>query len=122
MAEQGYGRIVMTTSTGMLGLPANAAYATAKGGVVGLSRSLATAGARCGIKVNLIAPAATTRMAGEGGPAEAVAHTRGTSWLAALDRAAARPADLLPCDHRVRPRRGAYIVSYVFAVTWRYFL
>jgi NAD(P)-dependent dehydrogenase (short-subunit alcohol dehydrogenase family) len=68
LVEQGYGRIVMTTSTGMLGLPNNTSYAAAKGGVVGLTRSLATAGAQHGIKVNLIAPAATTRMAGEGGP------------------------------------------------------
>ncbi len=64
MVEQGYGRIVMTTSTGMFGLPDNAAYATAKAAVVGLTRSLTTAGAPLGIKVNLIAPAAVTRMAG----------------------------------------------------------
>ena len=35
MVAQGYGRIVMTTSTGVFGLPANLAYATAKGGVIG---------------------------------------------------------------------------------------
>jgi NAD(P)-dependent dehydrogenase (short-subunit alcohol dehydrogenase family) len=64
MVEQGYGRIVMTTSTGMFGLPENLSYATAKGAVVGLTRSLTTAGAAHGIKVNLIAPAAMTRMAG----------------------------------------------------------
>ena len=64
MVEQNYGRIVMTTSTGMLGLPTNTSYATAKAGVIGLTRSLATAGAPHGIKVNLIAPAAMTRMAG----------------------------------------------------------
>ena len=68
MVEQGYGRIVMTTSTGMLGLPNNTGYATAKGGVLGLARSLATAGRKLGITVNLIAPAATTRMAGDDGP------------------------------------------------------
>ncbi len=68
MVTQGYGRIVMTTSAGMLGLPANTAYATAKGGVVGLMRSLHTAGADVGIKVNAIAPAAYTRMAGRGDP------------------------------------------------------
>ncbi len=66
MVEQGYGRIVMTTSTGLLGLPANTSYATAKAAVIGLTRSLTTAGTGCGIKVNLIAPAATTRMAGGG--------------------------------------------------------
>jgi len=64
MVEQGYGRIVMTTSTGMFGLPANLSYATAKAAVIGLTRSLTTAGAAYGIKVNLIAPAALTRMAG----------------------------------------------------------
>jgi NAD(P)-dependent dehydrogenase (short-subunit alcohol dehydrogenase family) len=63
MVEQGYGRIVMTTSTGMFGLPNNTAYATAKAGVIGLTRSLTVAGAGHGIKVNLIAPAAFTRMA-----------------------------------------------------------
>ena len=63
MVEQQYGRIVMTTSTGMFGLPNNTAYATAKAGVVGLTRSLTVAGRPHGIKINLIAPAAFTRMA-----------------------------------------------------------
>ncbi len=65
MVDQGYGRIVMTTSTGVFGLPANLSYATAKGAVIGMTRSLAVAGAAQGIKVNLIAPAAYTRMAGQ---------------------------------------------------------
>ncbi len=33
MVEQGYGRIVMTTSSGMFGLPNNTSYATAKAAV-----------------------------------------------------------------------------------------
>jgi NAD(P)-dependent dehydrogenase (short-subunit alcohol dehydrogenase family) len=64
LVEQGYGRIVMTTSAGLFGLPANLSYATAKGAVIGLTRSLTTAGARHGIRINCIAPAAMTRMAG----------------------------------------------------------
>jgi NAD(P)-dependent dehydrogenase (short-subunit alcohol dehydrogenase family) len=67
MVDQGYGRIVMTTSSGVFGLPNNTSYATAKAAVIGLTRSLATAGAAHGIRVNLIAPAAMTRMAGGGG-------------------------------------------------------
>jgi NAD(P)-dependent dehydrogenase (short-subunit alcohol dehydrogenase family) len=70
LAAQGYGRIVMTTSAGLLGHPANTAYATAKGGVVGLTRSLARAGRKVGITVNAIAPAAMTRLAGDGSDAE----------------------------------------------------
>jgi NAD(P)-dependent dehydrogenase (short-subunit alcohol dehydrogenase family) len=64
MMEARYGRIVMTTSSGIFGLPDNACYATAKAGVIGLTRSLTLAGSHHGIKVNLIAPAAVTRMAG----------------------------------------------------------
>ncbi|MBL8776913.1 MAG: SDR family NAD(P)-dependent oxidoreductase [Acidimicrobiales bacterium] len=69
LVDSGSGRVVMTTSTGILGLPHNASYAAAKGGVLGLTRSLATRGAKYGLKVNAIAPAANTRMA-DGGPAE----------------------------------------------------
>ena len=68
LVDQSYGRIVLTTSTGMLGLPGNTAYGTAKGGIIGLARSLALAGRRHGIKANCIAPAASTRMAGDEGP------------------------------------------------------
>lgn len=65
MVDRGYGRVIMTTSTGVFGLPQNLSYAAAKGAVIGMARSLATAGAAHGIKVNLIAPAARTRMAGQ---------------------------------------------------------
>jgi NAD(P)-dependent dehydrogenase (short-subunit alcohol dehydrogenase family) len=67
LVEQGYGRVVMTTSSGVFGLPLNLSYATAKGAVIGMARSLATAGVEHGIRVNCIAPAAATRMAGPGG-------------------------------------------------------
>ena len=62
--EQAYGRVVLTTSTGLFGLDNNLSYAAAKAGVVGLARSASLAGEPHGIKVNLIAPAAQTRMAG----------------------------------------------------------
>jgi NAD(P)-dependent dehydrogenase (short-subunit alcohol dehydrogenase family) len=62
--DQRYGRVVLTTSTGMLGLDNNLSYAAAKAGMVGLARSAKLAGEPHGIKVNLIAPAAMTRMGG----------------------------------------------------------
>jgi NAD(P)-dependent dehydrogenase (short-subunit alcohol dehydrogenase family) len=74
LVAQGYGRIVMTTSTGMFGLPNNLSYATAKAGVIGLARSLRTAGATHGIKINCIAPVAATRMGGDTDAAEMSPH------------------------------------------------
>ncbi|MFE1962156.1 SDR family NAD(P)-dependent oxidoreductase [Streptomyces sp. NPDC059479] len=62
--EQGYGRVVLTTSSGLFGLDNNLSYAAAKAGVIGLARSAKLAGEPHGIKVNVIAPAAFTRMAG----------------------------------------------------------
>jgi NAD(P)-dependent dehydrogenase (short-subunit alcohol dehydrogenase family) len=64
MVRQGYGRIVMTSSSGIFGLLENLSYSTAKAGVLGLTRSLMTEGAAHGVLVNVILPAAMTRMAG----------------------------------------------------------
>ncbi|MFD7937719.1 SDR family NAD(P)-dependent oxidoreductase [Streptomyces sp. NPDC059755] len=66
--EQRYGRVVLTTSSGLFGLDNNLSYAAAKAGTVGLARSAKLSGEPHGIKVNLIAPAAMTRMGG--GPEE----------------------------------------------------
>ncbi len=69
--EQGYGRVVLTTSSGVFGLDNNLSYAAAKGGTIGLARSAKLAGEPHGIKVNLIAPAAMTRMGGGEQPDDA---------------------------------------------------
>ena len=63
MLEQGYGRIVMTSSgSGLFGNFGQANYGAAKMGLVGMTRVLALEGARKGIHVNAIAPIALTRM------------------------------------------------------------
>lgn len=63
MREQGYGRIVNTSSaSGLFGNFGQANYGAAKAGIAGLTRVLAIEGARSGIKVNAIAPIADTRM------------------------------------------------------------
>lgn len=60
MQAAGYGRIVNTTSGAMFGQEFLAVYGAAKGGIFGLTRSLAIEGARLGIKVNALGPAANT--------------------------------------------------------------
>ena len=63
MREQGYGRVVFTTSSsGVLGNFGQANYGAAKSGLIGLTRVLSIEGARYNIRVNAIAPLARTRM------------------------------------------------------------
>jgi NAD(P)-dependent dehydrogenase (short-subunit alcohol dehydrogenase family) len=63
MREQGYGRIISTSSaSGLFGSFGQANYGAAKAGLAGLTRVLALEGAGRGIKVNAIAPIASTRM------------------------------------------------------------
>lgn len=63
MREQGYGRIINTSS--LLGLYADkwiSDYATAKSGLNGFTMSLALEGAKRNVLTNSIAPLAITRM------------------------------------------------------------
>jgi NAD(P)-dependent dehydrogenase (short-subunit alcohol dehydrogenase family) len=63
MREQGYGRIVNTSSgAGIFGNFGQTNYGAAKMGLVGLTRVLAVEGAKSNIKANAIAPVAKTRM------------------------------------------------------------
>jgi NAD(P)-dependent dehydrogenase (short-subunit alcohol dehydrogenase family) len=62
MASQGRGRIVNTSSGAVFGSAGGTVYQTAKAGLIGLTRSLALAGADVGIRVNAIMPTAYTRM------------------------------------------------------------
>jgi len=57
MKRHGYGRVINLSSVlGVLGLPNRSAYAVAKTGIIGLTRSLAVEGGRYGITANTVAP------------------------------------------------------------------
>jgi NAD(P)-dependent dehydrogenase (short-subunit alcohol dehydrogenase family) len=63
MREQGYGRIVMTSSTsGLVGNFGQTNYAAAKMGICGLANALKLEGAKYNIMVNCLAPTAGTRL------------------------------------------------------------
>ena len=61
MQKARYGRIVNTSSSSIYGLPQSCAYASAKAGILGLTRVIALDGAAHNIKCNAIAPSGATR-------------------------------------------------------------
>jgi NAD(P)-dependent dehydrogenase (short-subunit alcohol dehydrogenase family) len=60
--ERGYGRVVNTASSSFLGTPGSGDYAAAKGGIVGLSKVLASEHHDRDITINVLMPVAHTRM------------------------------------------------------------
>ncbi len=56
MRERGFGRIVLISSRGALGLATRSAYAATKAGMIGLARTWALELAAEGIPVNVVAP------------------------------------------------------------------
>lgn len=65
MRDQGYGRVVNTSSATAIGVDDAWDYPAAKGGIVSLTRSLAQTGERHGIQVNAIMPMAYTPMSAQ---------------------------------------------------------
>ncbi len=62
MRKAGFGRIVNISSDAFKGTVAQCNYATAKAGIIGLTRSIAKETARFGITANALCPIADTRM------------------------------------------------------------
>ena len=63
MVQQAYGRILLTGSSAMYGYPGQMFYATAKCACIALARSIAPLGEAHNIRINVINPAADSRMA-----------------------------------------------------------
>ena len=108
MIEQGYGRIVFTSSgTGAFGRPDGANYASAKAALLGLCNALAIDGAEHGILANAILPVAYTRLAG----APDITDTSEQAVVARAEAASARAAHVARVgdpDGRVPRERGVH--------------
>jgi len=97
MLAQNYGRVVLTGSTGMFGMPDNLSYATAKSAMIGMAQAMTASAGDHDIKVNVIAPNAWTRMAGD--PSEGMDQLR-----------AQRPAGVPP---HMEPELVAPMVAFL---------
>jgi NAD(P)-dependent dehydrogenase (short-subunit alcohol dehydrogenase family) len=85
MTQQKYGRIVLTTSSsGLYGNFGQANYGAAKMALVGLMQTLALEGEKHGIRVNCLAPTATTRMTEHLFPADMLAAFAPASVVPAM--------------------------------------
>jgi NAD(P)-dependent dehydrogenase (short-subunit alcohol dehydrogenase family) len=62
MREQGYGRVLSTSSNSAFGIGANGAYSTAKAALLGMTADAAIEGRPHGILVNAMMPTAFSRM------------------------------------------------------------
>jgi NAD(P)-dependent dehydrogenase (short-subunit alcohol dehydrogenase family) len=109
--DQGYGRILNTTSAGMFGAGSVVSYSSAKASVVGLTRSLAQIGAPHGIKVNAYAPSAYTRLVGD----PSIRRTAGVPGLGTTRESRGQPEDVAPAAvflvHEECPVSGEIIAS-----------
>ena len=94
MREQGYGRVVNTSSAaGLLSGANKSNYGTVKSGIVGFTKILSYEGAPYNVKVNAIAPMALTRMT-----VQSMADADGSAEFntAAMDKLRAFVAKLEP--------------------------
>lgn len=93
MVGQGYGRVLFTVSGGMLGSGGVVSYASAKGGLFGLMRTLSQLGEPHGITVNSFCPAAFSRLVGN----PAIRQRAGmASGAAEVARGRGTPEEVVP--------------------------
>jgi NAD(P)-dependent dehydrogenase (short-subunit alcohol dehydrogenase family) len=90
MRERRYGRIVVISSTaGTQGMPAQVSYATSKAGLIGMVRTVAAENVRAGITANCVLPGMTASSGILGMPEEIR-----NAWLESLPNGFVHPADI----------------------------
>jgi 3-oxoacyl-[acyl-carrier protein] reductase len=110
--ERGYGRVVNITSyTGLHGNMGQAAYAAAKAGVIGLTKTAAKELARFGVTVNALSPNAKTRMT-ESIPDALRTEMEKTIPLGGF----AEPEEIVPGVLFLASREAGYITGVVLPV------
>ncbi|WP_431919189.1 SDR family NAD(P)-dependent oxidoreductase [Amycolatopsis tucumanensis] len=102
MARRGGGAVVNIASRAWLGTFGSTAYSTAKGGLVGATRSLALEVARQGITVNCVAPGFVATRMTEGLP----------------DRIRERTLEAIPVGRAGRPGDVADAVAYLAGASY----
>ncbi len=111
MVARKYGRILMITSiAGMRGVKANAAYASSKAGMIGLTKTLAVEYGEAGVTCNAIAPGPFLTPINQAALANSVHARRGALMRAAESIELAGPALLL-----VSPA-SSFITGQILAV------
>lgn len=90
MRERGYGRIVVISSTsGTQGMPAQVSYATSKAGLIGMVKTVAAENVRAGVTANAVLPG----MTGSSGILSMPQDVQ-EAWLDSLPNGFVDPADI----------------------------
>ena len=105
MARHGGGAIVNTSSASGFGHPSHGAYATAKEGLIGLTRTAAMEVGRFGIRCNTIRPLAITLQVHE-------YNEHSAPWRPLMDATMGRPSEQQPADV-IAPAKIAPLVVWL---------
>ncbi|KRB76161.1 oxidoreductase [Nocardioides sp. Root190] len=90
MRERGYGRIVVISSTaGTQGMPAQVSYATTKAGLIGMVKTVAAENVRTGVTANCVLPGMTASSGILGMPDDVK-----EAWLESLPNGFVAPDDI----------------------------
>lgn len=120
MREAGRGRIILVASTsGLHGFPTVSAYATSKGAVIAMGRSIAAEGASKGVLTNVILPYATTQMTEDGMDADYADELRPEA-VAPIVSALADPASTINGQVIVAGSNGLRVADAIESGTVTY--